>query len=362
MRDDLIKAGNSDLVNVQKLEAVKKFVMPMVDFLLFSGDAFEGALNRSDEFVRGMITDWIRGKGIPTPFFHMSWRDGGLAIAELRERQDTLKTVAMCPACASWVISSSGPPLFSIPESRVLPHHRKPPDKFHGARSIFQLLGSFTERCGPHKVFRLGSVLSDLHSASSDLDPYEGLFGFSGSKVDLSESKLVRYSHLSEPEFERDSEGFRGGSETVRIVLDTKATVSSEFLKAPRTLHVHPEPRDVPDFSNSYLDDLGLNSFCSISTFSEGHRTIAKVGYLRQESEVYGDTVPICLSPVFDSTIETAETVTNCIDKGCVNCLFGALPTFPAQSCSSDNDQSEYDQVRVRVSVRVCECESAQSL
>jgi hypothetical protein len=95
MRDDLVKVCNSDLVNVQKLQALRQFRMPMIDFLMFSGDAIAGSLRKFDQTVHGTIADWIGGKGIPEPFFHMSWRDGGLGIASLKERQDTLLIRAM---------------------------------------------------------------------------------------------------------------------------------------------------------------------------------------------------------------------------------------------------------------------------
>jgi hypothetical protein len=90
MRDDILKICNSDLITVQKLDALKKFVMPMVDFLLYSGDAIASSLTKFDQYVHRVVTEWIGGKGIREPFFHMSWRDGGLGLASLRERQDAL--------------------------------------------------------------------------------------------------------------------------------------------------------------------------------------------------------------------------------------------------------------------------------
>jgi hypothetical protein len=90
MRDVLLKICNSDLIVVQKPDALRNFVMPMVNFLLYSGESHAGALRKFDQFVHRTVTDWIGGKGIPEPFFHMSWRDGGLGLASLRERQDSL--------------------------------------------------------------------------------------------------------------------------------------------------------------------------------------------------------------------------------------------------------------------------------
>jgi hypothetical protein len=95
MTDDILKICNSDLIVVQKLQALKKFVMPMVDFLLYSGDAIAGSLTKFDQYDHRVVTEWIGEKGIPEPFFHMSRRAGGLGLALLRERQDALLSRAV---------------------------------------------------------------------------------------------------------------------------------------------------------------------------------------------------------------------------------------------------------------------------
>jgi hypothetical protein len=48
MHDDAIKTSNSDLIKVQKREELNELVIPMVDFLLHSGDAFAGSLTKFD--------------------------------------------------------------------------------------------------------------------------------------------------------------------------------------------------------------------------------------------------------------------------------------------------------------------------
>jgi hypothetical protein len=69
--DDALKINNSDVMNIQKLDALKNFVMPMVDFLMFWGDAVARSRSKFDAYIPALF---FGCKGVPVPFFHMSWR------------------------------------------------------------------------------------------------------------------------------------------------------------------------------------------------------------------------------------------------------------------------------------------------
>jgi hypothetical protein len=90
MREQLEKIFRSPLLLPQKIDALQRFVLPKVDYLLQSGDISKSQLDEFDAHVRGTVQKWIGGKGIPRPIFHMSWKDGGLSLPTVEGRLNTM--------------------------------------------------------------------------------------------------------------------------------------------------------------------------------------------------------------------------------------------------------------------------------
>jgi hypothetical protein len=84
------KIINSPLAIVQKIDAIKTFVIPCFDFLMLNGEISKTHLNNIDSFIRGSIDKLLRLPGLPTECHHMSWRDGGFSIPRLRDRRNVL--------------------------------------------------------------------------------------------------------------------------------------------------------------------------------------------------------------------------------------------------------------------------------
>jgi hypothetical protein len=72
----LKKIIESPLLIVQKIDAMKTFVLPMPDFMMLNGDIGEAALMKMDKHIRGRVE-----------CHHASWRDGGLSDSSLVDRE-----------------------------------------------------------------------------------------------------------------------------------------------------------------------------------------------------------------------------------------------------------------------------------
>jgi hypothetical protein len=84
------KIMSSPLLTVQKVDAVKIFFLPSIDFLLLNREVGRLQLRLMHKKVRGMINKELKIKGLPIECHHASWRDGGLFYRNLRDRGDVL--------------------------------------------------------------------------------------------------------------------------------------------------------------------------------------------------------------------------------------------------------------------------------
>jgi hypothetical protein len=84
------KIMSSALLTVQKIDAIKTFLLPSMDFLLLNGEAGGRDLEVMDKKIRGMVNRDLNIKGLPIECHHASWRDGGLSYPSLRDRGDVL--------------------------------------------------------------------------------------------------------------------------------------------------------------------------------------------------------------------------------------------------------------------------------
>lgn len=71
---------DSNLAINQKLDAIKKFVLPTLDFALITSDVSLVELRSLDQHLRGLINKQIKSSSLPKPFFYLPIKDGGLGI------------------------------------------------------------------------------------------------------------------------------------------------------------------------------------------------------------------------------------------------------------------------------------------
>jgi hypothetical protein len=90
MKIRLKKIMESQLLIVQKIDAVKTFLLPTIDFMLINGDVGEKQLKKMDQHIRGAIDELLKVRGLPVECHHASWRDGGLSYPSLTDRRKVL--------------------------------------------------------------------------------------------------------------------------------------------------------------------------------------------------------------------------------------------------------------------------------
>jgi hypothetical protein len=90
MKMRLQKILESPLLIVQKIDALKTFVLPTLDFMMLNGDVVEKQLRKMDQHIRRSVDEMLRVRGLPIECHHASWRDGGLSYPSLVDRRKTL--------------------------------------------------------------------------------------------------------------------------------------------------------------------------------------------------------------------------------------------------------------------------------
>jgi hypothetical protein len=90
MKTRLQKVMESPLLIVQKIDAIKTFILPMLDFMLLNGDVPKTQLDRMDKTIRAAVDKALRVHGLPIECHHASWRDGGLSYPSLVDRRAVL--------------------------------------------------------------------------------------------------------------------------------------------------------------------------------------------------------------------------------------------------------------------------------
>jgi hypothetical protein len=86
MKVRLKKIMESPLLIVQKIDAVKIFLLPTLDFVMLNGDVGEKQLEKMDKHIRGVIDEVLKMRGLPVECHYTSWRDGGLSYPSLIDR------------------------------------------------------------------------------------------------------------------------------------------------------------------------------------------------------------------------------------------------------------------------------------
>ena len=90
LKRDVSKITSSALRTMQSVDAIKKFILPQLDYELMINAVSTTKLNELDEFIRGRISKKIGIAGVPTDWFYSSKHDGGLNLQCLSERHKAL--------------------------------------------------------------------------------------------------------------------------------------------------------------------------------------------------------------------------------------------------------------------------------
>jgi hypothetical protein len=81
MKTLVYKVIRSPLKTVQKISAVKTFVIPRFDFMMLNGEVSLVKLQEKDSFIRGQFNKLLKIPGLPVDCHHMSWRDSRRVMA-----------------------------------------------------------------------------------------------------------------------------------------------------------------------------------------------------------------------------------------------------------------------------------------
>lgn len=90
MSNDISRIANSALRFTQAIDAIKRFVIPKIDYELMANNTPTNALNKLDKFIRGRLSKMIKAPGIPIDWFYTAKKDGGPQIQSLIDRQRAL--------------------------------------------------------------------------------------------------------------------------------------------------------------------------------------------------------------------------------------------------------------------------------
>lgn len=82
----LEKVTQSKLAIVQKIDAIKRFLLPKWEYEFMVNQVRAHTIDRMDRAVRVSINKIVRAK-LPIAVFHASWKDGGLGIPSMKDRQ-----------------------------------------------------------------------------------------------------------------------------------------------------------------------------------------------------------------------------------------------------------------------------------
>jgi hypothetical protein len=84
------KIMSSPLLIVQKIDVVKIFLLPSIDFFLLNGEVGRSQLRVMDKRIRGMINKGRKIERLPIECHHAAWKDGDLSYPSLRDRGNIL--------------------------------------------------------------------------------------------------------------------------------------------------------------------------------------------------------------------------------------------------------------------------------
>ena len=81
----------SPLTLSQSLDAIRRLVIPQLDFICMNGVVSMNDVKKLDENIRGLIQKKIKCPGLPIEVVHAHWKDGGMSIPRLVDRLELLQ-------------------------------------------------------------------------------------------------------------------------------------------------------------------------------------------------------------------------------------------------------------------------------
>ena len=87
---DATLIATSCLKDNQVLDAIRRFILPRLEYALMSNTMPKKRIRELDTKIRGVLDRRLHAMGIPKEFFYTNWRDGGLSLKSLEERQAEL--------------------------------------------------------------------------------------------------------------------------------------------------------------------------------------------------------------------------------------------------------------------------------
>jgi hypothetical protein len=89
-RKDLRRIMQSGLKVSQKMNAIKTFISPQLDFYLMNGQVKVEDVQGLDIEVRRIVNETLKGPPLPIDFFYTNWKDGGASMICLEERKEVM--------------------------------------------------------------------------------------------------------------------------------------------------------------------------------------------------------------------------------------------------------------------------------
>lgn len=96
MERDVAFITTSPLTFSQKIDAIKRCILPKLEYELLNGCCNITTIKNLDTKIRSFIDLSLQGMSLPVDFFYTNWRDGGLGLHQLSERRLTLCIRLFC--------------------------------------------------------------------------------------------------------------------------------------------------------------------------------------------------------------------------------------------------------------------------
>ena len=88
--EDVALIATSCLKDNQVIDAIRRFILPRMEYAMMSGTCPKKKIKQLDTRIRGIIDHRLKATGLPVDLFYSNWRDGGLSLPRLEERQAEL--------------------------------------------------------------------------------------------------------------------------------------------------------------------------------------------------------------------------------------------------------------------------------
>lgn len=80
----------------QMLDAIRRFIIPSLDYEFLNGTCNSAYRDRLNRTIRSAFDSAMNTMSLPVHFFYTAWKDGGAGIKDINERHDCLVITAFC--------------------------------------------------------------------------------------------------------------------------------------------------------------------------------------------------------------------------------------------------------------------------